>query len=391
MDASKYYSSTSGGATSRAMTASCSPNSYTCSAGTYLDVDTTCKTCPAGNYCPGGTWTYNDTNQGISPCPTGYTSDAGKSQVGHCKKSCTAGTYLVAKAASCSTCTAGNYCGGGSFNYSTSSNQGITTCPTGYPNSAAGSTKVQNCYYGASRYKKKTTRTCTKYESWTVTTKACGSSTSYVWSDKYTDKQTTCTESKFECNASTSGNTYVTCAANSCISGSNTCQSGYIYGAWGSYEGCTLGPDQVFPSDTVDCTGCKEGLYKCRFRDRSWSSCASGSNTCVSGYDISKWDCNANTTYAFGTASDATGQSTCNSNAITCDADHVGQNDVACTETSTYSFVDTLDSTATSCSTGTYFDCVSGKQGTTYISNCEDGDYYCPSGGSVSGSACYSP
>ena len=59
---------------------------------------------------------------------------------------CPAGKYLAKNATTCSTCTAGNYCPGGTFNFSTSQNQGINACPSGYGNSAAGSSANTNCY-----------------------------------------------------------------------------------------------------------------------------------------------------------------------------------------------------------------------------------------------------
>ncbi len=46
-------------------------NSVTCAAGKYLPANsTTCATCPAGNYCPGGTWEKSSSDQGLNTCPT---------------------------------------------------------------------------------------------------------------------------------------------------------------------------------------------------------------------------------------------------------------------------------------------------------------------------------
>ena len=93
--------------------------STTCSAGYYLAAgDTTCSECIAGNYCPGGTFNYNTTNdQGINictgatysgagaasctACPAGYTynTTSGKTSASQCQIHCNAGTY-VADAAS---------------------------------------------------------------------------------------------------------------------------------------------------------------------------------------------------------------------------------------------------------------------------------------------------
>lgn len=48
---------------------------------------------------------------------------------------CSAGYYLPAGATECSPCTAGNYCPGGTFTFSNSNNGGLNSCPSSYPNS----------------------------------------------------------------------------------------------------------------------------------------------------------------------------------------------------------------------------------------------------------------
>ena len=66
------------------------PNTHTCSPGYYLPANVDeCTQCPAGNYCVGGTYSFNETiNQGIEPCATGYSSDAGAT-------SCTPNTIFI--------------------------------------------------------------------------------------------------------------------------------------------------------------------------------------------------------------------------------------------------------------------------------------------------------
>ena len=58
---------------------------------------------------------------------------------------CAAGKYLPGNKTTCSDCVKNYYCPGGTFEKK-SSNQGIINCPNGYPNSAARSRSIDNCY-----------------------------------------------------------------------------------------------------------------------------------------------------------------------------------------------------------------------------------------------------
>jgi hypothetical protein len=123
----------------------------TCNAGTYLaSSGSTCSACLGGYYCGGGTYYYNtSSNQGITACPTGMTSEASSSLVTHCKVTCNAGAYLAMNGTTCSTCVSGYYCGGGTYNYNTSSDQGINKCPDAYPETAStGSSVITQCRKG---------------------------------------------------------------------------------------------------------------------------------------------------------------------------------------------------------------------------------------------------
>ena len=78
----------------------CTADSYTCSAGQYLN-GATCATCMAGSYCTGGTYTYNGEIQGQSACPSGYgSSDAGSDSESDCYRSCTTSDVVNATAVS---------------------------------------------------------------------------------------------------------------------------------------------------------------------------------------------------------------------------------------------------------------------------------------------------
>lgn len=64
----------------------CSIKNVTCAKGTYLKAgETSCSTCPAGQYCPGGTYTASTANQGATKCPAKYpNSDTGSSAITNC-------------------------------------------------------------------------------------------------------------------------------------------------------------------------------------------------------------------------------------------------------------------------------------------------------------------
>ena len=66
---------------------------------------------------------------------------------------CVAGKYLKKGDTFCTTCTSGNYCPGGTYTYNTSKDQGLTKCPSGYNKSASGSSKITQCYMEVSKNK----------------------------------------------------------------------------------------------------------------------------------------------------------------------------------------------------------------------------------------------
>ena len=120
--------------------------SFTCSAGTYLPQNSIeCSECKVGSYCTGGTYTFNETtDQGLTACPSGMTSEVGASAKTGCKVTCAAGTYLAANGTSCVACPANSYCEGKTCNFSTSSDCGKAACPSGMT-SAASSTAKTSC------------------------------------------------------------------------------------------------------------------------------------------------------------------------------------------------------------------------------------------------------
>ena len=144
------------------LTANFNANNYTCTAGNYLKKgETTCKTCPVGSFCPGGTFPFSETtDQGKTACPSGYTSEAGKSANTQCYVYINAGYYKNSATGTGTTaCAAGYYkaahnsfynssdlctiCAAGTFSTGTAGS--CTACPTGYT-SAEGTTSQSACY-----------------------------------------------------------------------------------------------------------------------------------------------------------------------------------------------------------------------------------------------------
>ncbi len=76
-------------------------NTYNCTPGYYVPANNDgCVICPANSYCPGGTYTFNETTpQGITACPTGTYSPAGMwnaNQCGHILHIGDASIYMCA-------------------------------------------------------------------------------------------------------------------------------------------------------------------------------------------------------------------------------------------------------------------------------------------------------
>ena len=89
-----------------------------CSAGSYPATESSCKTCTAGYYCPGGSYTVD---KGIEKCPSGYTSNAGATSQTDCYITCSTGYIAYPTATSCTTCSSGYYASTTKINYGSSS------------------------------------------------------------------------------------------------------------------------------------------------------------------------------------------------------------------------------------------------------------------------------
>ena len=124
--------------------------SYVCNAGEYLKKgETSCTTCEANSYCPGGTYPYNPSeDQGITRCPGSMTSVSGSSAQTQCKITCSAGEYLKKGETSCTSCPAGRYCLGGEYSYNEDEDQGIRGLCAKGSYSEAGASSCIACQNG---------------------------------------------------------------------------------------------------------------------------------------------------------------------------------------------------------------------------------------------------
>ena len=124
------------------------PNEIICQAGKYLPKSkTSCATCTSGNYCKGGIFKKNiKKDQGLTPCPTGYkNSAAGSSKITQCYIIVNAGKYIKTKRSTTKTsCDKGKYKEQHNVYYDSTSS--CNNCPNGYPNSAVGSKADTSCY-----------------------------------------------------------------------------------------------------------------------------------------------------------------------------------------------------------------------------------------------------
>ncbi|MFA7188201.1 MAG: hypothetical protein WC137_01860, partial [Alphaproteobacteria bacterium] len=111
------------------------PATVICSPGQFLPANSTCQVCPDYHWCPGGTYTESyQQAQGINWCGIGLYSSSGSDSADDCKMLetilCNPGNFLKAGATSCSSCLANNWCPGGDF-YQSDYEQGLNKCLEG--------------------------------------------------------------------------------------------------------------------------------------------------------------------------------------------------------------------------------------------------------------------
>ncbi|MBN1324757.1 MAG: InlB B-repeat-containing protein, partial [Alphaproteobacteria bacterium] len=158
---SGYYDSTSGGTqyytssgvsariwdktSNTTLYAQWSLSGVNCVAGTYLPGNSsTCSTCTAGNYCTGGLYELSTSDQGLTACPTNYDDGGtGLTAQNQCKFQTVGGTYIkIINDTTASTCTAGYYCPAALISYGST---GTRTQCTGATYSAAGASSCISC------------------------------------------------------------------------------------------------------------------------------------------------------------------------------------------------------------------------------------------------------
>ena len=123
-----------------------------CNANYYMSggqvAGNSCNACGANSTSSGGTAATCTCNTGYSSNGTASGSSTSTSGCSIIKVTCAAGKYLPKGKTACENCPAGSYCKGGTqYSYNATQDQGITdSCPSGYPNSAAGSDAITDCY-----------------------------------------------------------------------------------------------------------------------------------------------------------------------------------------------------------------------------------------------------
>ena len=118
-----------------------------CNAGYYLPAKKDkCSKCTKGNYCIGGEWYIDEfIDQGLTPCPTGYTSEEGISTKNNCYINVNAGKYIKTNNSSTQTlCSSGTYKEEHKVYYGNKSECRI--CPQGYNHSSEGSKVKSDCF-----------------------------------------------------------------------------------------------------------------------------------------------------------------------------------------------------------------------------------------------------
>ena len=249
-------------------TSSC-PN---CSCGQYSGAGAaSCSTCAAGTYSSGeGNSTCTKASKGSyvgsagscsqSSCACGsYTNSTGQSSC----TSCSAGTYASGEGnTGCTNASKGHYvpssgqCGQTAVPEGAYQPNGARSdyfnCPSGYPyTGGTGKTSATDCYYGATSYYTKTSKSCG-----CTSSTSCSHAVYYCqwgeWKLSSNDKPKTCYNTSASCDktGNTNGNKKETCSCTtttSCSWGKSS--SSDVSSCSSSHPSCTSGATDVSCSD----------------------------------------------------------------------------------------------------------------------------------------------
>ena len=220
--------------------------------------DSTASTCAAGTYKAAHTVNYTGTSS-CPKCACGHISAAGASSC----TACAAGTYASGEGnTGCTNASKGHYvsssgqCGQTAVPEGAYQPNGARSdyynCPSGYPyTGGTGKTSATDCYYGATSYYTKTTKSCG-----CTSSTSCSHAVYYCqwgeWKLSVNDKPKTCYNTSASCDktGNTNGNKKETCdctTTTSCSWGSSS--SSDVSTCSSSHPSCTSGATDVSCSD----------------------------------------------------------------------------------------------------------------------------------------------
>ena len=382
------------------LTANWTVMTITCPAGQYLRAsDATCQTCPGnGIYCPGGTFTYNGSDQGKTNCPTGYAmSNVGASANTACYMEVAGGKYKTTKTgATTANCASGTYKEAHKSYYD--STDSCDSCPTGYTKSDTNATLITQCYIEVAGGKYKTTQTgaatanCASgtykeaHKSYYNSSDSCTSCpTGYTKSDTNATRDT-------QCYIEVAGGKYKTtqtgAATANCASGTYKAAHNSYYNSSDSCTSCPTGYTRSNTNATADTQCYMEvagGKYKETATGATVKNCASGTykeahnsyynssdscTSCPTGYTKSDTNATRDTQCYIEVVSGKYKETATGATTINCAVGHESEN-----HKSYYNSLDSCSASTISCGEGKYL-----RASDATCASCPGGGVYCKGG-----------
>ena len=240
------------------------PGSYV----NYIDTDNTdasqiCIPCTGATYSEGGQVAE------CTQCPAGYRDGPAATSEQGCIMNVDAGYHVGAAGASTAAqCSADTYMGAHDVNYGSTST--CDTCPSGYPNSVAGSDAITDCYsdtkqrpWTGSQVNGSVPSGCYRVTAWNSCSNGTCSYTAYSNEDGTADgaHKSGCTSNDDNCTKTPS---QVTARAGHYVSGATCpeCKAGQFQNIDdNSVNGCYLCTGNTYAEGTgnTDCTLCDDG------------------------------------------------------------------------------------------------------------------------------------